>query len=244
MEKTLKKILNIQNYLYRIRLTFFYLIRSILAKWKIIVIREIAQLEHKRIIDPYQLPYPDMDFIRISSLELIMHEIAEKNVPGAVAELGVYYGGFAKFISLCFPDRKLYLFDTFEGFAESDLKAEQQKGFSSVFQDFKVEDLEVTLKKITNRDNCIIKKGLFPHTAMGLEETFCFVSIDTDLYQPIYEGLKYFYPRLQKGGYIFVHDYNHSWYKGAKQAVRDFCSENNCSYFPLSDYGGSAIINK
>ena len=28
----------------------------------------------------------------------------------------------------------------------------------------------------------------------------------------IYEGLKYFYPRLSLGGYIFVHDYNSSLY--------------------------------
>jgi O-methyltransferase len=70
------------------------------------------------------------------------------------------------------------------------------------------------------------------------------VSIDADLYDPIYNGLKYFYPRLKQGGYIFIHDYNNDSYKGAKEAVRFFCKENNLPYFPLPDAAGSAIIAK
>lgn len=35
---------------------------------------------------------------------------------GCVAEAGVFQGNFAKVINANFPDRKLYLFDTFEGF--------------------------------------------------------------------------------------------------------------------------------
>lgn len=73
---------------------------------------------------------------------------------------------------------------------------------------------------------------------------FAFVSIDADLYKPIYEGLKYFYPRLSPGGYIFVHDYNTHIFHGAKQAVRDFCNESRVSFFPLSDHAGSAVIGK
>lgn len=40
----------------------------------------------------------------------------------------------------------------------------------------------------------------------GIEDSFCFVSLDMDLYKPTYEGLHYFYPRLNHGGYIFIHD--------------------------------------
>ena len=46
-------------------------------------------------------------------------------------------------------------------------------------------------------DNCIVKRGVFPESAEGCtEERFAFVSIDADLYNPIYEGLNFFYPRL------------------------------------------------
>jgi O-methyltransferase len=44
------------------------------------------------------------------------------------------------------------------------------------------------------KENCIVRKGYFPETAEDLEDEFVFVSIDADLYEPIYNGLCYFYP--------------------------------------------------
>ena len=44
-----------------------------------------------------------------------------------------------------------------------------------------------------NRENCIIKEGYFPETTIGIEEIFSFVSIDVDLYEPMYAGLQFFY---------------------------------------------------
>ena len=52
------------------------------------------------------------------------------------------------------------------------------------------------MNKMTVPENCVIRKGLFPDTAVGLEEKFIFVSIDVDFENSTYEGLKYFYPRL------------------------------------------------
>lgn len=45
-----------------------------------------------------------------------------KNISSSVAEAGVFRGEFAKYINQFFPDRKLYLYDTFEGFNASDMK--------------------------------------------------------------------------------------------------------------------------
>jgi len=89
-------------------------------------------------------------------------------------------------------------------------------------------------------------KGFFPETAQGLEnEEYIFVNLDADLYEPIYEGLKYFYPRLKKGGYIFVHDCNCALsYSGVKKAVNQFSKENDVSFFPLSDQMGSVVFVK
>lgn len=42
--------------------------------------------------------------------------IYSNNISGCVAEVGVFQGEFASVINKNFPDRKLYLFDTFEGF--------------------------------------------------------------------------------------------------------------------------------
>lgn len=184
------------------------------------------------------------EYIRVSSLELVSEEINNKKISGAVAELGVYQGEFAKYINQLFPDRRFYLFDTFQGFDEKDLKTEKNNDYTKVVDDFANTSVELVLRKMKFKENIIIKKGFFPKTAEGVQDNFCFVSIDCDLYDPIYEGLNYFYPRLQKGGYIFVHDYNNDLYKGAKQAVRNFCKENNISYLPLTDTCGSAILMK
>ena len=185
-----------------------------------------------------------LDYIRLSTLELVSNQIESSNLSGAVAELGVYKGKFSRYINQYFPNRKLYLFDTFKGFDEADIKTEQSNNFSHGDQDFSNTSVKNVLAIMPHPNQCIIKEGFFPETAKGLEETFAFVSIDTDLYDPIYNGLQYFYPRLVKGGYIFVHDFNNDAYLGAKQAVIKFCSENNISFVPLPDSCGSAIITK
>lgn len=184
------------------------------------------------------------DYVRYSSLELVAQEISDKGVKGNVAELGVFRGEFAQHINVAFPDRKLYLFDTFEGFDDKDLKTESKNKYTKKMDDFSNTGVDLVLAKMKHPKRVIIKKGFFPDTTKGVKDNFAFVSIDADLYEPIYSGLAFFYPRLNKGGYIFVHDYNNENYSGAKAAVRKFCKENGVSYFPLSDASGSAVIVK
>jgi O-methyltransferase len=185
------------------------------------------------------------DIIRYSSLELVSQEIYDKEIKGNVAELGVYRGDFAQYINVAFPDRKLYLFDTFEGFNKKDVVKDKLGNYVGKVHDFSKTNVDIVLKKMKYKENCIVRKGYFPETAEGLEDSFVFVSIDTDLYEPIYNGLKYFYPRLTKGGYIFVHDYNNiEQYGGTRAAVKKYCDENKIGYFPLSDIAGSAVIVK
>lgn len=186
----------------------------------------------------------NLDFVRYTTLELCCTEIRRNNVEGNVAELGVYKGDFAKRINQLFPDKKLYLFDTFEGFDEKDVSTEKQSNFSSGEQDFSDTSVELVLSKMKYRNKCVVKKGFFPDSAVDVDDRFCFVSIDADLYEPILAGLKFFYPKLEPGGYIFVHDFNNDLYKGAKKAVLEFCAASNINYLPIPDSGGSAIILK
>ena len=181
---------------------------------------------------------------RLATLELSSREIYSRNIPGATAELGVYQGGFAERINHFFTDRKLYLFDTFEGFDSRDAEIDRSKNYSTGDQDWTKTSVELVLSKMEHRENCIVKKGWFPETAKDVDEKFCFVSIDTDLYKPILEGLKFFYPRLNHGGVIMVHDFNNCEYTGVRDAVKEFCDENNTGYVCLSDGCGSAVITR
>jgi O-methyltransferase len=184
------------------------------------------------------------NYIRISTLELVAQEIYERKVEGSVAEVGVYKGQFAKYLNKVFPDRTLYLFDTFEGFDAKDIAIEKQNNFSTGNQDFGNTSINEVMGKMSFPEKCIIKKGWFPESLQGQEDTYCFVSLDADLYKPVYDGLEHFYPRLNKGGYIFVHDYNNSGYEGAKRAVREFCDKYGLSFVPMTDTWGSAVITK
>jgi|LakMenE01Jun11ns_1017448.scaffolds.fasta_scaffold9603047_1 O-methyltransferase len=184
------------------------------------------------------------NYIRIHNLELVAQEIKEKGLKGAIAEVGVYKGEFAKYLNIAFPEKKLYLFDTFEGFDSNDVSIENEKSFSTADQDFSNTSINEVLSKMKFKNNCIIKQGYFPESLDGIEETFSFVSLDADLYKPIKDGLIYFYPRLEKGGFIFIHDYNNDLYRGAKQAVREFAEEYGVSYTPLPDTWGTVAITK
>ena len=218
-------------------------------KKNLIYTRRMTAIDRERDDYIYDIPINDMggDYIRLSSLELIADQIDKRQLHGSVAELGVYKGEFAEKINRAFPERKLYLFDTFEGFDNRDIKTEVKNNYSSSElqkEAFLDTNIELVLNRMKYRENCIIKKGFFPETASGIDEKFVFVSIDADLFEPIYVGLQFFYPLLQKGGFIFVHDYNNKYFSGAKEAVNKYADENNISFFPLSDEAGSAVFLK
>lgn len=190
------------------------------------------------------LSYESGDYVRLTALELMAREIYANRVPGAAAELGVYRGAFAAELNRLFYDRRLYLFDTFEGFAPSDLAAGELAGYAEARHDWSGVSPEEVLALMPRPQNVIIEKGIFPQTAAGLEDEFCLVSLDADLYQPTLEGLRYFWPRLSKGGFLLVHDYNNTDYPGAAGAVREFRAEVGCAVIPLPDICGSAVIAK
>lgn len=187
------------------------------------------------------------DYVRIKSFELAVKEIRKRKVCGSVAEVGVFRGEFAQYINVAFPDRKCYLFDTFEGFQIKEALQEMKNGncTEAFVQAYKQTDVGMVLKRMKYLENIIIKQGLFPESLEGLEDTFAFVSIDVDFEDSIYEGLKYFYPRMERGGYIFVHDYNSSLL-GVEKAVDKYEKElgEYLHKMPLCDANGTLVIIK
>ena len=180
--------------------------------------------------------------LRIVSLAMVADEIYKKNISGAVAEAGVYKGDFAQHINMIFPDRRLYLFDSFEGFRKESVvekfdNKDETAGFINRLKDTSVEEV---MKKMTFPNQVIVKKGYIPETLKDVNETFAFVNLDMDLYLPIYEGLNFFWEKLSSGGYIFIHDFY--VYAGAEKAVVQFCKEKKLGYIGLCDRCSVAIV--
>lgn len=189
-------------------------------------------------LDPYDNTRRDM-------LVLLLRTVLE-HTTGAFAELGVYQGLTARLIHHYAPERHLHLFDTFEGFPERNVTSElRDTGVTIRTDQFSDTSLDRVRAAIQPRNNHVsFHKGYFPDsipTALH-EETFAFVHLDADLYDPTFEGLRFFYPRMTRRGIIVVHDYN-SWL-GARKAVDVFFADKVEMPLPMPDKNGSAVIVK
>lgn len=152
---------------------------------------------------------------------------AVKNVPGDMAELGVASGASSMLIASCAPERTLHLFDTFEGLPEP--SAKDNPRFRKQQYRFTLESAQEYLSARSVR----FYKGFVPETAKDVpgDARFAFVHLDGDLYQSTLAGLRFFYPRMSRGGILISHEYDTAI--GVNQAFREFFADKPEPYFDL-----------
>src|SRR5262249_25534873 len=150
-------------------------------------------------------------------------------------------GATSRFLMRCAPARRLYLFDTFEGFPLEDREPANRN--DPRFQDTSPERV---LRALGAVENVFVRQGRFPDTATGLEaERFAFVLLDLDVYAPTLVGLEFFYPRLAPGAYAFVHDFNSPESNQAcRRAVTEFMADKPEKPVELPDVWGSVVFRK
>jgi hypothetical protein len=173
---------------------------------------------------------------------------ATENSTANIAECGVFRGFSALAIKLVLLNtskiNKLFLIDSFEGLSEpvkedwtSDRGSSMSKGHFATPVDF----VQTIFK---NYDNVNIIKGWIPEPFTALPESnWSFVHLDVDLYEPIYDTLNYFYPKMVSGGVILNDDYNSPLFPGAGIAWREFFESKKESFLIL-DSGQSVFIKK
>lgn len=191
--------------------------------------------------------------IRRAAIRLIAREIKKRGVPGNLAELGVYRGETACELNRLFPERIIYLFDTFSGFDGRDLRIEKKvaahgRNASGHMCDFTDTEADLVRGRLPHPGMARFVAGYFPESApetlLGEMGELALVSLDPDLYEPVYQGLKIFYPMLAKGGAIVIHDYNSLQFPGVKKAVERYCGEEQLFVVPLMDLHGTAVLMK
>lgn len=202
---------------------------------KIINIKNVFELYGK-------YPYSGWCDLRVKQLLFCAEEIYRNEVKGSVAEAGVYKGDFAKYINAFFPGRKCYLFDSFDGFkTDCVIKGKDNvEECDEWIDNLKDTSVNLVMSKMKCRDKVIIKKGFVPDTFADINDCFSFVNLDMDLYEPTKQALSWFWPRMSKGGMIFVHDF--LLWEGIEVAVREFCNEMSTGYIRLMDDCSVAII--
>jgi O-methyltransferase len=158
---------------------------------------------------------------------------AQSTLEGDMAEVGVYRGGSAKLICEAKGNRKLHLFDTFDGLHNvsdadthfGDIRFWKERQFSGA-------NLESVRKYLSPYDNVFFYKGEFPSTADPIMNSrFSFVHLDADLYRSTLDALNFFYPRLVERGIILSHDYHAD---GVKRAFDEFFKDKQKSVIELA----------
>lgn len=181
---------------------------------------------------------------RMYSLFKSVIYIVENNIPGDFVECGVWRGGSSMVIAETLKlmnetNRKIYLYDTFEGMPEpspKDTKIRHSEDPKKIWESEKksggwcavsLEDVQSNLQK-TNYplSNLIFVKGMvedtIPHT---IPDTIALLRLDTDFYDSTYHEFVHLYPRLEYGGVLIIDDYG-SW-KGSRDATDQYFKEHN-----------------
>ena len=188
------------------------------------------------------------DFVRVYTMSLFAAKARTLGLSGDCAEVGVYRGDFARHINKCFIERRVWLFDTFSGFVGDEIYTDRDNAYSEhddanprLFTDTSV---DFVMTRMPYPENVRVCAGRFPQSAKACDASFCFVSIDVDLYAPIVNALEFFWPRLCVGGMIIVHDYNNARYRGVRHAVDGWSREERAVFVEIPDFGGSVVVIK
>jgi O-methyltransferase len=159
---------------------------------------------------------------------------ATARLGGALAEVGVYRGGSAKLLCETGCGTPLHLFDTFEGMPKTN--ANTDGGFSA--GDFADTSLENVRAYLSGYSDLHFHKGFFPDSASGGEAEnlqYRLVHLDVDIRESTFNSLKFFYPRMLRGGVIVSHDYGQLTAPGVKLAYDEFFADKPETVIPLWD---------
>jgi hypothetical protein len=153
----------------------------------------------------------------------LVHSLARsvRDLPGDLAEVGVFEGSTAKLLALAKNGKPLHLFDTFDGLPPGTTDRERIIFAEHAFR-ASLDGVRTSLEEFSGVH---FHPGLFPGSAASLDPDtrFCLVHLDADLYQSTLDGLRFFYPRMVRGGILLSHDY--SIQEGVARAFTEFLAD-------------------
>lgn len=181
---------------------------------------------------------------RMYSLFQSVIYIIENKISGDFVECGVWRGGSSMIIAetllmLGINDRKIYLYDTFEGMpepGEKDTKIRRGLDPKMIWKSEKdnggwcavsLEEVQSNLQRTQYPfSNLIFVKGMVEETIpKTISETIALLRLDTDFYDSTYHEFIHLYPRLQERGVLIIDDYG-SW-QGSREATDRYFKEHN-----------------
>ena len=178
---------------------------------------------------------------------LVLYEIFKKvlDVKGSIVECGINQGygimSWAKFSAIMEPvnlTRRIYGFDTFEGFTAIDAENDPKDISSDNLSDTSFETIQKSqdaldiVRPVNKIKRFELVKGDITCTVPSYIDnnpafTCSMLILDTDLYRPTLTALECIMPHMPKGGLVVLDEYNYQNFSGETKALKDFDSLGN-----------------
>lgn len=164
---------------------------------------------------------------RLKTLWLLTQNLNKQNIQGDIVECGVRDGGSAAILAAAMGNRKIWLYDSFQGLPQTVHKdgerAKQEIG-KAVGSIGKVHE---AMRRVgVDQDRCVIVEGWFENTfrnEKALPNKVALLHCDADFYKPTLLTLRTFYHRIPRGGYVVLDDF--AGWEGQRIAFYEFCEQ-------------------
>jgi len=186
---------------------------------------------------------------RLRGLHRAVHHVVANAIPGDVVECGAARGGSAALMGLTLKelsadDRRLWVFDTFEGLPppsaedpDYDIAAPYTGSCAG-----SLDEVTQSFRQLGIADRAKLVKGLYQDTlASAPIDKIAVLHIDADWYLSVRCCLDDLYDKVSPGGVIQFDDYG--WWEGARKAVDEFLAARSLApELVRLDYAGRQFI--
>lgn len=193
-------------------------------------------------------PFTMTSVERMYALYQSLNYILENELEGDFVECGVWKGGSSMLMALYLKekgitDRKLYLYDTFEGmsapteadktfsgeYADQLLQTQSKLDDKSIWCYSSIDEVRANIKTTGYPDeNIFFIKGKVEDTLLqNLPGNISLLRLDTDWYESTKIELEVLFPLLNPKGVLIIDDFGH--WEGAKKAVLEFFNKEKIS---------------
>lgn len=209
-------------------------------------------IEAEKRLNGYDWPiYADtmIGLKRLDNIEYCMRSILKEGIAGDFMETGVWRGGATILMRAilkeeAIEDRKVWLADSFEGLPKPNAKEYSWDRGNKLHElnllNVSLDEVKENFKKYDLLDDqvCFLK-GWFKDTLPTAPvKKLALLRLDGDLYESTILALEHLYPKLSKGGYLIVDDYNAFEY--CQRAVDDYRAHHAITA-PIVEIDGEAI---
>jgi len=213
-------------------------------------------IELFRRVQPFTMTSKERIFALCESVRYVV----KNSIPGDVVECGVWKGGsmMAAAIELMkhHSERKLWLFDTFDGMpppTDADVDCRGKSAAGRMANEGKAQGWKWAYGALDEVRRNLLDTG-YPDAKISfiegkVEDTIplkapdqiALLRLDTDWYESTYHELQHLYPRLAVGGVLIIDDYGH--WAGARKAVDQYIEEKGLKLLlQRIDYTGRIAV--